>query len=482
MVACRGLSLSLPLASAPASMQGDGGGDGECLTPTTWFNVSKCSSFSSLPSFVFSGFRHLVPFAVAAAAQDEAAVTPVQPLSATADTRDNGHDKISQQNFFMLDNYRGGPPPAEEHHEDTANEMPPKMGGKERAQAPPQPMGALYEDVENFFGDIFAWYGQFVARWPHLFVIIPFVTCGLLGLGLFNLEYETHVEHLYTPIGSRAAKDQAYLQDMYIDTSAYNFYLHQQVLQPTYGEVIIVINGSGTYSTGNSTGSEENAHSDDDSVLSAHARDSIRQLYDFVYNVSIWNDGVLLSYPDVCAMRAGKCVVDGDHLIGNDVCVRPNETDLNEQVLAGISYDNGCVSAASLKLRFNLRHNSTDHRELSLKWEQQYLRELENFHVDGLDFAYTVSESLDLELQKHVGKDTRFLGFSVLAMVIFATIIGSSGNCVTNHVTLAYAGVAGALLAILAAFGLLSLMGSKFVNLCGVMPFLVLGKSTSVRI
>ena len=37
-------------------------------------------------------------------------------------------------------------------------------------------------------------------------------------------------------------------------------------------------------------------------------------------------------------------------------------------------------------------------------------------------------------------------------------------------------GVVAALLAILGAFGLLSLLGSRFVNLCSVMPFLVLGE------
>jgi len=45
-------------------------------------------------------------------------------------------------------------------------------------------------------------------------------------------------------------------------------------------------------------------------------------------------------------------------------------------------------------------------------------------------------------------------------------------------VPLAYMGVVAALLAILGAFGFLSLIGSRFVNLCSVMPFLVLGNFT----
>ena len=49
-------------------------------------------------------------------------------------------------------------------------------------------MGALYEDVENFFGDIFAWYGRIVARHPIAFIVAPLVTCCLLGLGLLKLQ------------------------------------------------------------------------------------------------------------------------------------------------------------------------------------------------------------------------------------------------------------------------------------------------------
>ena len=101
---------------------------------------------------------------------------------------------------------------------------------------------------------------------------------------------------------------------------------------------------------------------------------------------------------------------------------------------------------------------------------------MQTFGSSVINVSYTVSESLDIELREHVGTDTRYLGFSVLAMLIFATIIGSGVNCVTNHLALAYAGVFTALLAVMGAFGLLSLLGLRFVNLSGVMPFMVLGQ------
>ncbi|CAD5115000.1 DgyrCDS4024 [Dimorphilus gyrociliatus] len=47
-------------------------------------------------------------------------------------------------------------------------------------------MGALYEDVERFFGDIFAAYGRILAKWPFCFIIASAVLSGLLG---FEIDY-----------------------------------------------------------------------------------------------------------------------------------------------------------------------------------------------------------------------------------------------------------------------------------------------------
>ena len=101
-------------------------------------------------------------------------------------------------------------------------------------------MGALYEDVENFFGDIFAWYGRRVARRPLPFVIVPLLTCSLLGLGLFNIRYEADPEILYTPINSRAVRDRQTLRRLFGPYSAAGaFYPHQVVDRPIYSELIV---------------------------------------------------------------------------------------------------------------------------------------------------------------------------------------------------------------------------------------------------
>jgi len=86
-----------------------------------------------------------------------------------------------------------------------------------------------------------------------------------------------------------------------------------------------------------------------------------------------------------------------------------------------------------------------------------------------------------MESRDHIGGDTKLITVSIVAMLVLATVTGWSCQpcaCANGaHVILAYMGVFAALLAILGAFGLLSLIGSRFVNLSSVMPFLVLGNS-----
>ena len=98
-----------------------------------------------------------------------------------------------------------------------------------------------------------------------------------------------------------------------------------------------------------------------------------------------------------------------------------------------------------------------------------------DYHGTHIDVTFTGSISMDLDIKNHVGQDLKVFVYSVIAMLAYATIVGAGGNWVSNHVSLAFAGVFAAILSIIATFGFLSLCGMKFVNMCGVMPFLIIG-------
>ena len=128
-----------------------------------------------------------------------------------------------------------------------------------------------------------------------------------------------------------------------------------------------------------------------------------------------------------------------------------------------------------MRVRFNLRHDTEHQRQLGLLWELKFLERLGKAEPVNMQLFYSSSESLDLELNEHTGKDTKFFALTIIIMIIYSTFVSAGGNWVSTRVLLAQAGLLAALLAILASFGLLSMCGMKFVDICGVMPFLVLG-------
>ena len=219
-------------------------------------------------------------------------------------------------------------------------------------------MGALYEDVENFFGNMFAFHGKIVAKYPLVFIIVPIVTCGLLGLGLFNLQYDINLENLYTPIDSLAWKDQAHLLHLFPDHMDEDFYSHQQVIHPTFGEVIIRPKGQGK-----------------SDVLSPDVRNEILQLYSMITNISVLWKGKWHGYQEVCSRRNSQCVLDGrDALTNRGIKINdtvpefPGSVALGD-ILSGIDDNGHCISATSLKLRFNLAQSNSEQRFLSAMWE-----------------------------------------------------------------------------------------------------------------
>lgn len=342
-------------------------------------------------------------------------------------------------------------------------------------------MGALYEDVEKFFGDIFAWYGRIVARCPLPFVFLPMVICGLLGLGLLKIEYETDLEKLYTPIDSLAYKHKQAVQQLFPDQDSQDFYAYQQVRKGPYAEIIL-----------KPSPATDQVLQESNNVLTVEILKEVTSIVDFIHNISVRTHGRMVSYFDLCATRLGECVQDGLEILSwqnntdsENGCVVLNNSEIEpatldyvklQNVLSDVDVRNNCVVASALRLRFNLGRNGSEATEISLAWEEEFLSRIQTYGGRFVTFTYAVSESLNIELSKPVLKDLTYFAVALSVMVVYATVIGSGGNCVTNHVTLAYAGVVAALLAIIASFGFLSLCGLPFVNICAVMPFMVLGK------
>mmetsp|Transcript_4310 Transcript_4310/g.10602 ORF Transcript_4310/g.10602 Transcript_4310/m.10602 type:complete len:872 (+) Transcript_4310:217-2832(+) len=60
-------------------------------------------------------------------------------------------------------------------------------------------------------------YGELCHRFPHWLMLFAFAVCGLLAIGLINIEEETSSNRLWVPQDSRALRDQAIFESYYGD-------------------------------------------------------------------------------------------------------------------------------------------------------------------------------------------------------------------------------------------------------------------------
>ncbi|XP_021373694.1 patched domain-containing protein 3-like [Mizuhopecten yessoensis] len=91
------------------------------------------------------------------------------------------------------------------------------------------------------------------------------------------------------------------------------------------------------------------------------------------------------------------------------------------------------------------------------------------------DVVYAHSSSLDEELTANIRGDIVFVSLTFTLMIVYATFVTLTCDCMLDRQNLGRAGVIATGLGIVASFGLVSACGVEFVSIVGVMPFLILG-------
>ncbi|XP_077992081.1 patched domain-containing protein 3-like [Glandiceps talaboti] len=332
---------------------------------------------------------------------------------------------------------------------------------------------AIYEVVETHVSGIFKKYGRFLSRHPISIMSIALLATAVLGIGLLKLESEKDLEYLYTPENCPAFKDRYRLAQLFSDRSEDAFYQHQISTLGLYGDIIIVGNNSG------------------ENVLSVEVLKEMLKLDDFIKNITVSIDNIEYGYLNVCARRFNNCVSSGIHVLINDsdisgflntnltypfINVVAEETVYTPDIMGGVNVDEHSIvrAAEALRVRYHLQ-TGTRVKEISLAWERAFLQKMAEWEGDFSTVAYSVSESLKYELNTGTSADVGNFAITFTIMSVYAGVVCGTGNCVTTRGFLANIGVYSAGLAILASIGFCSYIGVKFVNIVGVMPFLIIG-------
>ncbi|XP_069131976.1 patched domain-containing protein 3-like [Argopecten irradians] len=322
----------------------------------------------------------------------------------------------------------------------------------------------FYRQVEHRVAKAFIWYGRLISRRPWVAIIFSLLLNGILGINIYWLSHDTNLERLYNPSNSEAERNRDQTKQIFPDVSGTNFEHHSLNDLGVYGEVIV-------------------RPKIDGNILNQTYIEDIRKLFATIVNITITaDDGDLYNYESLCARRNGECIVDGLFVITDDFWRRLTSGEVKEEIMFGIStlgeptFINGSlVSATGIKMQYNLRQDTPRFRSLSKRWETQYLQTMTSVTLERLQLAYAMSDSLSQELNDNTRGDVGLFSVTFSLMITYASIVAVGGNWVSQRGNLGRAGVLPAGLAIMGSFGFCSAIGVDFVNMIGIMPFLVLG-------
>ncbi|XP_012938836.1 patched domain-containing protein 3 [Aplysia californica] len=313
-------------------------------------------------------------------------------------------------------------------------------------------------------------YGHFLGSHPAPFLVLPLLICSGLAVGFLFYNPETDVEKLYAPMDSRAVKDRSRVEAAFPDLSGTNF--DPFSTNRLIAQAVTIFRS-------------RNEHA----IFTEEVIEELSNFYDSVWEIRIQDDGKNYTYNDLCAVKDGVCAVDGAFLfsaffkgmLSMNAVTFPVWSGIEAMDLqlyfsdVNVSRDGILQAAGSYKMAFPLRTDTEKLERLSLAWELAYIDFMSTVNLTTVDISYAVSQSLNLELDKGTSGDIFYFSLTFTIMITYASIVSSGGDCVSTRALLANAGVVAALLGTLGAFGLITLIGVRFVNIVGVMPFLTLG-------
>ena len=314
-----------------------------------------------------------------------------------------------------------------------------------------------YKRVKAGIGNAFTRYGELVGRHPVPFIVLPILIFGGLGVGLLAMDEEKDLETIYFPTNSRALGDRQVVRDTFPDLSNQSY--HAFSLSDVDNAVTLIFQSKAGQS-----------------IFDAAVTAEINTTVEGVKALSVSGR----TFSDFCARASSACLVDGEFVLqdsfqtavqaGSVTYPDWNNVDLSG-FLAGVSLTGTTLTSATvLKLSFKLTEDVAD-------WKTQFLDYAGNLALNHTEVSYETPDSLNLELDKSTQGDIVIFALTITLCCTYASVVSVGGNAVSTRCMLAFGGILAAGLGIVGSMGLLCLCGVKFVNIVGVIPFLIIGKT-----
>lgn len=312
--------------------------------------------------------------------------------------------------------------------------------------------------------------GILVYRHKHFFFWIPVLLTAFSSIGLLRFYEENRIWYLYSPTGAPSHYEHAVANEFFNDRGG-KFWL----------EVTITAK-------------------DMDNLLRREYLDGVDGIAEFLqYNFSVPCAGVrgnqsLCSFNELCS---GACndnqVIPLFNLIYRNESSRlhpnfrltfPTMHLYNDEYyvgehFAGVEIDKATNVISKVKvivLYFRTDRQNPQISAVINDWEQKMFAFSENFEHPILNMTINSDAMIAREVRVNGLSCVPYFGFSIAFVFMFIIITNRREHFVLSHsVVMSVLGVAGPLMAIGTAFGLLFLVGVPFNSITFVMPFLIIG-------
>jgi len=267
----------------------------------------------------------------------------------------------------------------------------------------------LFIKFNTFYENQFSTVGRQIGNNPYIFILISFLLTGLCSLGFLRLNMINNSDDLFVPTDSKSLQDRDIIAKI-LPMNYNEYYLHQDYDLGIFGDVIFIAKDYGN-------------------IRRPSVRNELKRIYTLIQKINVTYNNQTYSYEDLCAKRDGRCVTEGDIFFRETFWQRLKDKELHKYLLTDLYTDDdgvpnllpfifgknlklnvekGLLCTKVLRLRFNLRRTlfekdkNVNIEVISRMWEQAFLKFFQNFKSIMVRAIYSVSTSVDQELENNI--------------------------------------------------------------------------------
>ncbi|CAF1250096.1 unnamed protein product [Adineta ricciae] len=344
----------------------------------------------------------------------------------------------------------------------------------------------LFKKFNTFYEKIFSNIGKQLGHRPLIYIFISIALTGLCSLGFLRSNIINNADILFIPTDCKSVRDRDVVAKK-LPVNYDDYYLHQDVDLGIYGDVIFITRNRGN-------------------IRRPNVRNELARIYNLIQHINVTYENRTYFYEDLCAKRDHRCVIEGDLFFRESFWQRLQDKELQNYLANDlytdddgianflpfifgnnftINFEKSTLFSKVLKLHFNLRRTSIVNGKLvnveniSRMWEQAFLEFFEHFHSVMVQTIYSVSTSIDQELEKNIMLDMMLVVVTFMVMIVVATIcLSIRSTFAQSPMYLSGSGVLATMLGLVSGFGICLLVGIPMCPLVFVTPFLVIGVGT----